>query len=138
MTKKRSILISNYLKNVPGITTSLLAVSFTVYILKNKHQFFFTVPNRTKWKRQTQVGLELLAEAGNYAAVQRMLQGHPYWGPYMSHAVRPLGGGGGATDPSAFLRYGVPPGPRTPPGGVGMFVPPPGLLPGFPMPSGAQ
>ncbi|CAG0905297.1 unnamed protein product [Darwinula stevensoni] len=27
---------------------------------------------RTKWKRQTAVGLELLAEAGNYAAVQRL------------------------------------------------------------------
>lgn len=34
---------------------------------------------RTKWKRQTAVGLELLAEAGNYAAVQRMLQQNPYW-----------------------------------------------------------
>ncbi|ESO09481.1 hypothetical protein HELRODRAFT_152036, partial [Helobdella robusta] len=34
---------------------------------------------RTKWKRQTAVGLELLAEAGNYAAVQRMLQTNPYW-----------------------------------------------------------
>ncbi|CAH1787059.1 unnamed protein product [Owenia fusiformis] len=34
---------------------------------------------RTKWKRQTAVGLELLAEAGNYAAVQRMLQANPYW-----------------------------------------------------------
>ncbi|KAH9414808.1 BarH-like 1 homeobox protein [Dermatophagoides pteronyssinus] len=33
----------------------------------------------TKWKRQTAVGLELLAEAGNYAAVQRMLQTSPYW-----------------------------------------------------------
>ncbi|KAL0978959.1 hypothetical protein UPYG_G00178490 [Umbra pygmaea] len=27
---------------------------------------------RTKWKRQTAVGLELLAEAGNYSALQRM------------------------------------------------------------------
>lgn len=34
---------------------------------------------RTKWKRQTAVGLELLAEAGNFAAVQRMLQTTPYW-----------------------------------------------------------
>ncbi|XP_043245785.1 barH-like 1 homeobox protein [Amphibalanus amphitrite] len=33
---------------------------------------------RTKWKRQTAVGLELLSEAGNYAAVQR-LYGTPYW-----------------------------------------------------------
>lgn len=34
---------------------------------------------RTKWKRQTAVGLELLHEAGNFAAVQRMLQTSPYW-----------------------------------------------------------
>ena len=34
---------------------------------------------RTKWKRQTAVGLELLAEAGNYATVQRMMQSSPYW-----------------------------------------------------------
>ncbi|XP_023216536.1 barH-like 1 homeobox protein [Centruroides vittatus] len=34
---------------------------------------------RTKWKRQTAVGLELLAEAGNFAAVQRMFQTSPYW-----------------------------------------------------------
>lgn len=37
---------------------------------------------RTKWKRQTAVGLELLAEAGNFAAVQRMLQTNPYWATY--------------------------------------------------------
>lgn len=39
---------------------------------------------RTKWKRQTAVGLELLAEAGNYAAFQRLYGGPPYMGgwPY--------------------------------------------------------
>ncbi|KAG7173634.1 Homeobox protein B-H1-like, partial [Homarus americanus] len=36
---------------------------------------------RTKWKRQTAVGLELLAEAGNYAAVQRIYS-TPYGWPY--------------------------------------------------------
>lgn len=36
---------------------------------------------RTKWKRQTAVGLELLAEAGNYANVQRMMM-NPYWPSY--------------------------------------------------------
>lgn len=42
---------------------------------------------RTKWKRQTAVGLELLAEAGNYAAFQRLygnpayLTGWPYGTP---------------------------------------------------------
>ncbi|XP_013382311.1 barH-like 2 homeobox protein [Lingula anatina] len=43
---------------------------------------------RTKWKRQTAVGLELLAEAGNYAAVQRMLQSNPYWAAYTPHIIR--------------------------------------------------
>lgn len=43
--------------------------------------------DRTKWKRQTAVGLELLAEAGNYAAVQRMLQANPYWAAYDPHAA---------------------------------------------------
>ncbi|XP_041368116.1 barH-like 1 homeobox protein [Gigantopelta aegis] len=42
---------------------------------------------RTKWKRQTAVGLELLAEAGNYAAVQRMLQSNPYWFTYHPQAA---------------------------------------------------
>lgn len=43
---------------------------------------------RTKWKRQTAVGLELLAEAGNYATVQRMMQSSPYWGStYPTHTV---------------------------------------------------
>lgn len=38
---------------------------------------------RTKWKRQTAVGLELLAEAGNYAAFQRLYGAPPYgcWYP---------------------------------------------------------
>ncbi|KAL5103232.1 Homeobox protein ceh-31 [Taenia crassiceps] len=34
---------------------------------------------RTKWKRQTAVGLELLAETGNFMAVKRILQTNPYW-----------------------------------------------------------
>ncbi|XP_076353452.1 barH-like 2 homeobox protein [Tachypleus tridentatus] len=41
---------------------------------------------RTKWKRQTAVGLELLAEAGNYAEVQRMVHSTPYW---FSHLTPP-------------------------------------------------
>ena len=36
--------------------------------------------SRTKWKRQTAVGLELLAEAGNYSALQRMFPS-PYFYP---------------------------------------------------------
>ncbi|XP_037826713.1 homeobox protein B-H1-like, partial [Lucilia sericata] len=50
---------------------------------------------RTKWKRQTAVGLELLAEAGNYAAFQRLYgggspyltswpYGHPQASPHIS------------------------------------------------------
>ncbi|KAA3677652.1 BarH-like, partial [Paragonimus westermani] len=35
--------------------------------------------HRTKWKRQTAVGFELLAEAGNFVAVQRILQTNSYW-----------------------------------------------------------
>lgn len=35
-------------------------------------EFFLCFACRTKWKRQTAVGLELLAEAGNYAAFQRL------------------------------------------------------------------
>lgn len=46
---------------------------------------------RTKWKRQTAVGLELLAEAGNYAAFQRLYGGPPYgcW-PYPGAAPGPV------------------------------------------------
>ncbi|XP_065083877.1 homeobox protein B-H1-like [Ochlerotatus camptorhynchus] len=46
---------------------------------------------RTKWKRQTAVGLELLAEAGNYAAFQRLYGGPAYLGgwPYPAQAGPP-------------------------------------------------
>uniref|UniRef100_T1JI17 Homeobox domain-containing protein n=1 Tax=Strigamia maritima TaxID=126957 RepID=T1JI17_STRMM len=44
---------------------------------------------RTKWKRQTAVGLELLAEAGNYASFHRLYgTPSPYW-PYPSASVLP-------------------------------------------------
>ncbi|PVD22113.1 hypothetical protein C0Q70_17917 [Pomacea canaliculata] len=42
---------------------------------------------RTKWKRQTAVGLELLTEASNLAAVQRVLQTNPYWASFHPHAA---------------------------------------------------
>lgn len=53
-------------------------------IITNQH--FHYLFHRTKWKRQTAVGLELLAEAGNYAAFQRLYGnpaylGWPYQGP---------------------------------------------------------
>uniref|UniRef100_A0A3B3SRA0 BarH-like homeobox 2 n=1 Tax=Paramormyrops kingsleyae TaxID=1676925 RepID=A0A3B3SRA0_9TELE len=46
---------------------------------------------RTKWKRQTAVGLELLAEAGNYSALQRIFPS-----PYFYHPNL-LGGVDGST-----------------------------------------
>lgn len=58
-----------------------------------------SLPNRTKWKRQTSVGLELFVEAGNYAAYQRacasrfgQLEGLPYGNPLMmsgAHGMMP-------------------------------------------------
>ncbi|KAK4467998.1 hypothetical protein MN116_008179 [Schistosoma mekongi] len=34
---------------------------------------------RTKWKRQTAVGLELITEAENYVAIQRLIDQSPFW-----------------------------------------------------------
>ncbi|KAL8606418.1 hypothetical protein ACOMHN_060323 [Nucella lapillus] len=42
---------------------------------------------RTKWKRQTAVGLELLTEANNLAAVQRVLHTNPFWASFHPHAA---------------------------------------------------
>lgn len=55
---------------------------------------------RTKWKRQTAVGLELLAEAGNYAAFQRLYGAPPYgcWYP-------PQAGAPGAAPSAADMYY---------------------------------
>ena len=54
---------------------------------------FFIFIFRTKWKRQTAVGLELLAEAGNYASLQRMYgTGSGYGWPY--GPVGPVTSGG--------------------------------------------
>ncbi|CAC5375680.1 BARHL [Mytilus coruscus] len=62
---------------------------------------------RTKWKRQTAVGLELLAEAGNYANVQRMMM-NPYWPSYSEahHGLYP-------SVNSLYLRQSTPLSPRT-------------------------
>lgn len=46
-----------------------------------QHTFCF----RTKWKRQTAVGFELLTEASNLAAVQHLMRTNPYWGTYIAH-----------------------------------------------------
>ncbi|XP_055594527.1 homeobox protein B-H1 [Uranotaenia lowii] len=53
---------------------------------------------RTKWKRQTAVGLELLAEAGNYAAFQRLYGGPPYLGGWPYPAQGPPGAPQSAVD----------------------------------------
>ncbi|VDK53123.1 unnamed protein product [Anisakis simplex] len=39
---------------------------------------------RTKWKRQAAVGMDLLNEASNVAAVQQLLRTNPYWANYMA------------------------------------------------------
>ena len=57
------------------------------YFIRSKNNFLRDLPviqfhYRTKWKRQTAVGLELLAEAGNYAAFQRLYGGPPYIGSW--------------------------------------------------------
>ncbi|CDW57845.1 barH 2 homeobox protein like [Trichuris trichiura] len=51
---------------------------------------------RTKWKRQTAVGLELLAEAGNYAAFHRAFSASPYWNASL-----------GANDSAALGSFGM-------------------------------
>merc|ERR1719206_45245 len=44
---------------------------------------------RTKWKRQTAVGIELLAEAGNVAALQQMYRGMGYNWPLPHPSLPP-------------------------------------------------
>ena len=51
---------------------------FGCFYDRDTYDFHFFSTFRTKWKRQTAVGLELLAEAGNYAAFQRLYGGPPY------------------------------------------------------------
>jgi BarH-like len=66
--------------------------------LINNWVFFFHF--RTKWKRQTAVGLELLAEAGNYAAFQRLYGAPPYIGAWPYQGQGPPG-----VQPSAADMY---------------------------------
>lgn len=74
-------------KKTPGLLIGPQVNRWDVYVcqiylwinmLKAKTSSFFS--SRTKWKRQTAVGLELLAEAGNYSALQRMFPS-PYFYP---------------------------------------------------------
>lgn len=48
---------------------------------------YFDLISRTKWKRQTAVGLELLAEAGNYSALQRMFPSPYFYHPSLLGTV---------------------------------------------------
>ncbi|XP_046368596.2 barH-like 1 homeobox protein [Haliotis rufescens] len=57
---------------------------------------------RTKWKRQTAVGIELLAEATNYAAVQRIIQTNPYWSQLYPQAASVV-----SSLESAYLRHNM-------------------------------
>ena len=51
---------------------------------------FTVICNRTKWKRQASVGIEMIVEAGNIAAVQNLCRvgaGGPHWLPTMAHPL---------------------------------------------------
>ncbi|KAI8126597.1 Homeobox protein B-H1 [Lucilia cuprina] len=58
----------------------------------------------TKWKRQTAVGLELLAEAGNFAAFQRLYGGSPYIGAWPYPGAQPGHGGPPASSIDLYYR----------------------------------
>uniref|UniRef100_A0A914CMD5 Homeobox domain-containing protein n=1 Tax=Acrobeloides nanus TaxID=290746 RepID=A0A914CMD5_9BILA len=42
---------------------------------------------RTKWKRQSAVGMDLLNEASNVVAVQNLIRTSPYWAQYFSNPI---------------------------------------------------
>lgn len=69
--------------------SQFIEVTFIAFICQFRSAILILIQfipplHRTKWKRQTAVGLELLAEAGNYAAFQRLYGGPAYLGgwPY--------------------------------------------------------
>uniref|UniRef100_A0AAF5CQE8 Homeobox domain-containing protein n=1 Tax=Strongyloides stercoralis TaxID=6248 RepID=A0AAF5CQE8_STRER len=54
---------------------------------------------RTKWKRQASVGMELLNEASNVAAVQNLIRTNPYWANYFAnHQMMALATGGSSNN----------------------------------------
>ncbi|XP_047103783.1 homeobox protein B-H1-like [Schistocerca piceifrons] len=61
---------------------------------------------RTKWKRQTAVGLELLAEAGNYAAFQRLYGAPAAYGcwPYGTAGAGPAAPVPAVVSPDLYYR----------------------------------
>ncbi|XP_014274649.1 homeobox protein B-H1 [Halyomorpha halys] len=89
---------------------------------------------RTKWKRQTAVGLELLAEAGNYAAFSR-LYGGPGYGVWPGYPGAPPAPAGPADlyyrqaltlqKPLAYRLYPGMAGPSALPPGPLQYYPPP-------------
>ena len=65
-----------YLKEYSIRYSSIFKCNF-----KRSHYILFYLSLRTKWKRQTAVGIELLTEAGNVAALQQMYRGLGYTWP---------------------------------------------------------
>lgn len=51
-------------------------------VISIEDDILFYLYFRTKWKRQTAVGLELLTEATNFATVQRMIHNNNYWSTF--------------------------------------------------------
>lgn len=101
---------------------------------------------RTKWKRQTAVGLELLAEAGNYAAFQRLYGGaSPYlsaW-PYAAAAAAQTPHGAPPSAIDIYYRQAAAAAALQKPALPASYIypsrMPPGMtLPGMPPPPGAS
>ncbi|PAV73248.1 hypothetical protein WR25_14331 [Diploscapter pachys] len=83
---------------------------------------------RTKWKRQAAVGIDLLNDASNMAAVQQLLRTNPYWANYLAQSPmsRPLLGALGVGVGNPLLASTASP---SLPNSVGA-----GLPQGFPIP----
>lgn len=71
-------IVTEYYKTSSAIITTTIIKAKRKNNNNNIIMFYYYF--RTKWKRQTAVGLELLAEAGSYSALQRMFPS-PYFYP---------------------------------------------------------
>ncbi|XP_053549681.1 barH-like 2 homeobox protein [Bombina bombina] len=67
---------------------------------------------RTKWKRQTAVGLELLAEAGNYSALQRMFPSPYFYHPSLLSSMDSSTAAAAAAAAMYSSMYRTPPAPH--------------------------
>ena len=103
---------------------------------------------RTKWKRQTAVGLELLAEAGNYSALQRMFPSPYFYHPSLLGSMDSTTAAAAAAAMYSSM-YRTPPAPHPPlqrplvprvlipglgPGAQPALHPPSNPIPGTPHP----